>query len=101
MCRSVGEWLKEVGFNIIRLRGAMSQGELADKAGLSRSTIQAAEAGQPVMTENLVKIAIALGKSPADLFMTREDAEQVSAQTVWLLKDLNEMLEKMRKALKA
>ena len=74
----------------------MSQEELAKKAGVSRGTIQAAEAGHSISIGNLLKIADALGCHPANLFATAEDIEKTSAQVLWLLQGMQEALEKMR-----
>lgn len=59
-----------IGNNIMRLRGGMSQEELAKKARVSRSTIQAIEAGKPISLENLLKIASVLNIEPSDLFIS-------------------------------
>ena len=64
--------LKVVGENIRRLRGKVTQVGLARKARVSRSTLQKAENGVSVEFDNIIRIAQALGKNPADLFLTDE-----------------------------
>ena len=49
--------LGAIGHNVERLRGSMSQAELAKKTGVSRSTIQAIESGRSIQLSNLFKIA--------------------------------------------
>jgi len=74
---SLQKLLKVVGNNIklFRLRGELSQEKLAKKAGISRSTVQSAEAGKSIEFEHILKIAEALGIHPADLFLTDEDRQ--------------------------
>lgn len=51
-----------------RIRRFMSQLELADKAGVSKSTMNRAEAGEEAISfANIRKIAEALGIKPDDL----------------------------------
>lgn len=50
--------LEAIGHNVQRLRGSMSQGDLAKKTGVSRSTIQAIERGRSIQLSNLFKIAM-------------------------------------------
>ena len=80
--------------NIARLRGAMSQEQLARKAGLSRQTVMAVERGQAVPLQNLIKLADALGVSPADLFITQEQLYQVNYLSIRLFEKLAEHLGK-------
>lgn len=87
------EVLRVIGNNIIRLRGhKMSQDDLAAKSGVSRSTIAAAESGEPITLQNLIRIADALGVKPEDLFITEEDRNRVSKMTVMLLDKVAEAL---------
>jgi len=83
-----------VGANIIRLRtgAGMSQKELAAKAGAGRSTILAIESGKRCNLANLVKIADALGVSPADLFLTNKDREEITYKTKLLCDKLGAIL---------
>ena len=67
-----------IGVNIIRLRSAMTQNELAKKAGVSRSTISAIERGSSISLENLIKIANALNIKVADLFITDEERREIT-----------------------
>ncbi len=70
--------LKIAGINIIRKRGQLSQQALADKAGVSRSTIVKIEAGKNISLENLLKIAKALGVEPGDLFLSDDEKIEVT-----------------------
>ena len=83
-----------VGANIIRLRtgAGMSQKELAAKAGAGRSTILAIESGKRCNLANLVKIADALGVSPADLFLTNQDRDEITYKAKLLCDKLGEIL---------
>jgi len=83
-----------VGGNIIRLRtgGGMSQEELAKKSGVGRSTIQSMERGEPCTVTHLYKIAEALDVSPADLFLTHKDREEITYKTKLLIEKITEVL---------
>jgi len=83
---------KTIGNNISRLRGRMNQEELAQKAGISRSTIYAAEQGESIALETLVKIADALGVHPADLFLTEQDQRGVSYKSKLVLQRLFDVM---------
>ena len=50
----------------------MSQEELARRAGITRETVGAIEAGKSVGLDTILKIAIALHAEPADLLMSKE-----------------------------
>jgi len=50
-----------------RLNHAMSQQKLADKSGVSRTTIMKLEAGREAWPQTVGKLARALGVRPADL----------------------------------
>ncbi|WP_081996557.1 helix-turn-helix domain-containing protein [Luteibacter sp. 9133] len=54
---------REVGNRIRRQRMAFAwrQADLARRAGVSESTIKAAEKGSPVSSENLLRLLLALG----------------------------------------
>ena len=65
-------WYKIISDNIIMLRGKMSQEELARRAGITRETVGAIEAGKSVGLDTILKIAIALHAEPADLLMSKE-----------------------------
>lgn len=74
----VRKFLLTIGTNVIRKRGQMSQGALAEKAGVSRSTVAKIEAGKKIELDLLLKIAVVgLGAHPGQLFYT--DKEQVEA----------------------
>jgi len=51
----------------LRLQRAYSQEELAHRAGVARTTIVRAEAGQSIRYANVRRLARALGVSPARL----------------------------------
>jgi transcriptional regulator with XRE-family HTH domain len=51
----------------VRRRRALSQEELADKAGVARTTVWKAEADHEVRPVTVRKLARALGVQPADL----------------------------------
>lgn len=53
--------------NVLRLRGRMSQAELAEKAGVSRGTIANIETCRGISVGALVKVAFALGVKPPAL----------------------------------
>ena len=86
--------LHTVGDNIRRLRGPMSQKDLAKKAGVSRSTVQIAESGRSVGFDNILKIAKALDIDPADLFLTDEDRKEISYKAKLVFERLEEYLKK-------
>lgn len=70
--REVGSMTQEIGDNIKRYRRAegLSQEELAEKAGLSVSTVQKAEQGRgAVRTQTLHTIARGLGVTTSALFV--------------------------------
>jgi transcriptional regulator with XRE-family HTH domain len=74
----ISKFLEIIGKNIDRLRGGMSRGKLAKKVGVSRGTIESAIKGKAINFKNLIKIADALGVSPADLFISDFDRGEVS-----------------------
>lgn len=51
----------------VREREAWTQGELAERAGVSRGTVARAEAGFPTEVTTARKLAAALGVRPSDL----------------------------------
>lgn len=69
-------YFRIIAENIKKLRGKMTQEELAEKAGVGRSTVSAAEQGRPISIVKLLKIAEALKATPAALFMTPEEKEE-------------------------
>jgi transcriptional regulator with XRE-family HTH domain len=84
---TLDEWYGIIGINVIRLRTGegMSQKKLATAAKVGRSTILAVESGAGCSLANLIKIAEVLKASPADLFMTGTDRQDVSykAKLLW------------------
>jgi len=83
---------KTVGRNVRRLRGDMSQKKLSEKAKVSRSTVESIENGFGCSFENLIKIARALGVSPADLFITDEQRKEVTYSHLLLMEKVRETL---------
>lgn len=77
----ITSYLKVIGANIKRLRGQMKQQDLAQKAGVSRTTLSNIENGKSIELDNLLKIAKALNVSPEDLFLTNKDRDEVSYRT--------------------
>jgi transcriptional regulator with XRE-family HTH domain len=55
------------GLHDIRLGQALSMRELAQRAGVSPSTLVSAEQGKPVYSVTVRKLAKALGCTPAEL----------------------------------
>jgi transcriptional regulator with XRE-family HTH domain len=51
----------------LRLWAAMSQEDLADRAGVNRATVARAEQGKPIRLSSVRKLARALRVKPADL----------------------------------
>jgi len=74
-------FLRIVGDNVRRLRGKMSQSELAKKAGVSRSTVQKAEKGISIEFDHILQIARALKVHPTDLFLTDDDRKEITYKT--------------------
>lgn len=72
------ETLRVVSFNVKRARGPMKQEELALRAGIARQTISNIENGKSVNLDSLIKIAVALGVDPADLFLSEKDKREVT-----------------------
>ena len=91
---SLKETFDVIGGNVIQLRGLrrMTQTDLAEKAGTVRSTINRLENGQGCSLENLIKIADALGVAPADLFITKEEADRITALQIKMVDRLAEVL---------
>jgi transcriptional regulator with XRE-family HTH domain len=86
-----------VAENVRRKRGTMTQQELADKAGVSRTVVQRVEAGKSVEFESLLKIAKALKVEPADLCLTEEDRDEFNSKTKRLVDALYRALEEREK----
>jgi len=88
----VVEYFRIIGDNIRRLRteSGMSQKELAKKAKVGNSAIQATEAGKEISLTNLIKIAKALGVEPPDLFITDKDREEITYKHKLLMEKISE-----------
>lgn len=71
LCRRIGAKIKSV-----RLKQNMSQAELADKSGVSISTIKRMEEGEVKTLESLIRILRTLGK--LDIFIPLVNEEQLS-----------------------
>ena len=93
-----GERLKIAGTNILTLRVSqkMSQNDLANKADVSRSTIVAAEAGKTTSTENLIKIADALGVDISDLFISRDKKIEITHRAIIFFEEFFRRMEKKK-----
>jgi transcriptional regulator with XRE-family HTH domain len=93
-----GEWVKRyvaiVAANIRNRRGSMTQEELAQKAGVSRTVVQRAEAGLSIQFDNLLRIARALGVEPSDLCLTEDEHQAFNFRTKKLVDALYGVLEK-------
>lgn len=59
--------------NVVRLRGKMSQGDLAKIAGVSRETVSAVENKRAISLDSLFKIAVAFNVHPSDLLKSRDE----------------------------
>ena len=71
LCNRIGVKIKTV-----RLKQNMSQDELADKSGVSISTIKRMEDGEVKTLESLIRILRTLGK--LDIFIPLVEEEQLS-----------------------
>lgn len=71
LCNRIGVKMKTV-----RLKQNMSQDELADKSGVSISTIKRMEDGEVKTLESLIRILRTLGK--LDIFIPLVEEEQLS-----------------------
>jgi DNA-binding Xre family transcriptional regulator len=89
----VERYVATVAENVRRKRGAMTQKELAEKAGVSRTVVQRVEAGKSVEFENLLKIARALEVEPADLCLTEDEHSEFNIKTKRLVDALYKVLE--------
>ena len=81
-----------ISLNIVRLRGKMTQEDLAKRAKTSRGTISAAEDGRGLNLQTLIKIAEALDVKPQDLFISNSDRQNVSYMHILLLEKLADSL---------
>jgi transcriptional regulator with XRE-family HTH domain len=72
------KYLTIIAVNIKRLRGAMSEEELADRARVARGTVRRPREGKSISLLNLIKIAEVLDVSPADLFITDIDRGELT-----------------------
>ncbi len=61
-----------VSFHGLRLRTGMTQKELAAAAGLEQYQISKLESGHGLSSPNLIKLRVALGASPDDIFKALE-----------------------------
>jgi len=96
------EYFRIIGDNIRRLRveSGMSQKELAKKAEVGNSAIQATEAGKEITLTNLIKIAKALGVEPPDLFISDKDREEISYKHKLFMEKISGLLEEVGKTKK-
>lgn len=82
----VRDYLDLIARNINRLRGRMSQQEFADRAGISRTTVQRMESGKEFTISSFLRIAATYGILPTDLCLSESERAQVQAK-MDLLKD--------------
>ena len=87
-------YLDVLAENIKRLRGRITQKELAKKAGVGKSTVNAIEQGRAISLEKLIKIANALKVHPSDLFISEKDRIEISYKHKLLIDKFTESLEK-------
>jgi transcriptional regulator with XRE-family HTH domain len=91
--KRLSEVVTIIGKNIERMRGGMSQEDLARKAGIGRTTIHNIEAGKRIIRlENLVKIADVLGVKPEDLFISDFDRGEISYRGKLVLEQIGKLL---------
>lgn len=90
----IDDYFRIIGGNIIRFRtgAGLSQETLSKKSGIGRSTIQSMERGEPCTVIHLIKIADALGVSPADLFLSSGDHKEITYKTKLLIEKITEVL---------
>ena len=87
-------YLDVLAENIKRLRGRLTQKELAKKAGIGKSTVNAIEQGRAISLEKLLKIAKALDVHPSDLFISEKDRKEIGYKHKLLIDKFTESLEK-------
>lgn len=63
-----------------RLRATLTQGELAERAGLARATVSRAESGGTISIPHVRQVAAALGITPEQLRFTDPDEETAEAR---------------------
>lgn len=80
LCKPGGllEFYGVIAENLLRMRGKMSQEELARKAGVSRGTVANVEAGKGCRLDALFKIAAVLGVTPGDLCVAPGKKDELS-----------------------
>jgi transcriptional regulator with XRE-family HTH domain len=88
----VSEFYGIIAENVIRLRGRMSQEELAKKAKVSRGTIINVEAGKGCRLDALFRIADALGAKPGDLCLPKERRDEVTLIAALFVDRIMELL---------
>jgi len=87
--------------NLIRIRGKMTQEELAEKAGVSRSTVVTVEAGKGCSLANLFKLAEALGVKTGDLCLPKERRDEVTMIAALFVDRIMELIpEKLKEEIK-
>jgi transcriptional regulator with XRE-family HTH domain len=88
----IGVFYETIADNIIRLRGKMSQEELAKKAKVARGTLANAENGKGCSLRALFKIAEALGAKPGDLCVPKEKRDELSMMAALFVERIMEYL---------
>lgn len=89
---SVSDFYGVIAENVIRLRGKMSQAELAKKAKVARGTVINVEAGKGCRLDALFRIADALGAKPGDLCLPKERRDEVSMIAALFVERIMELL---------
>ncbi|MEN6559495.1 MAG: helix-turn-helix transcriptional regulator [Acidobacteriota bacterium] len=87
-------YLKVISQNVRRLRGAMSQAEFAQKAGISSSTVHRIESRKNFNVDSLLKIAVACGLYPYEICMSEGDRRRIQTDPGVLMGSLRESLKK-------
>jgi len=86
------EFYGVIADNIVRLRGKMSQEELAKKAKVARGTVGNAEKGKGCSLPALFKIAEALDAKPGDLCLPKEKRDELSMMAALFVERIMEYL---------
>jgi len=91
-------YLEALAGNIRRLRmkGNLSQIDLAKKAKVGRGVVQAVEQKRRISIEQLIKIAIALGVEPPDLFLSGEEREEITFKFKLLMDKFSDKIPELK-----
>ncbi len=78
--------------NVRNIRGGMTQGEFANKAGISTSTVHRIENRKNFQADSLLRIAIAFGVFPYELCLTEDDRKRLHLRTDVLVDSFKEII---------